>query len=623
MAASPKPSEQSHVRMMMCGSVDDGKSTLLGRMLLDCGAVFDDQLHRLSDESRRYGTTGKDRIDPALLLDGLADERQQGITIDVAYRYFATRRRAFIVADTPGHEQYTRNMATAASTAELAVLLVDVRKGLVAQTRRHMHIVQLLGVRRLVLAINKMDLAAFSEAAYRAVDQQFAAFAEERGIDDFVSVPVSALSGDNVVVRSSSMPWFDGPTLLDALEAPERSRLDAAGPARFPVQMVCRPDSSFRGFQGTVRGGSLSVGQRLIALPSGRQASIARVTTMDGDLEVAAAGRAVTLVLDDEIDIVRGDVLAPVEARPEVADQFTAHMVWMDEQPMLPGRRYLLRIGARTVNVQVTDIKYRIDVESQRKLAARTLSSNDIAVCNLSLDQAVPFDPYRVNRDTGGFIFIDPETNATLGCGMIDHSLRRSSNVHRQAMRIDRAARSAQNRHRPCILWFTGLSGAGKSTVADAVEQRLFSMGCRTMSLDGDNVRQGLNRDLGFTVEDRVENIRRVAEVARLMLDAGLITLVSFISPFRSERELARSLAGDGTFLEIFVDAPLRVCEERDPKGLYRKARSGSIPNFTGIGSPYEAPTDPELRLQTDRSDVESLAERVIALLAQRGVIDP
>ncbi|GAB0149508.1 MULTISPECIES: sulfate adenylyltransferase subunit CysN [Marichromatium] len=613
--------DKTLLRFITCGSVDDGKSTLLGRLLYDCQLLFEDQLASLENDSARFGTTGSGNLDLALLVDGLAAEREQGITIDVAYRFFTTDRRKFIVADTPGHEQYTRNMATGASTAEAAVLLADARKGVLTQTRRHSYIVSLLGIRHLVLAVNKMDLVDWDRETFERISADYRAFAARLGIDAVTCIPVSALTGDNVTAASERMPWYDGPTLLGYLEGVDVERDLRAGPFRMPVQWVNRPNLDFRGFSGTVAGGEVRVGEPLVVLPAGKRSTLARIVTMDGERERAGAGEAVTLVLDDEIDVSRGDLIAGAEARPEVADQFAAHLVWMDEQPLLPGRPYLLRTATAALNAQVTEIKHKVNVNTLEQTAAKHLALNDVAVCNLALDRAVPFDPYVDNRETGAFVLVDRISNATVGCGMIDFALRRAANIHHHAMEIDKSARAAAKGQKPCVLWFTGLSGAGKSTVADLVEQRLHAMGRHTMTLDGDNVRHGLNRDLGFTAEDRVENIRRVAEVARLMVEAGLIVCVSFISPFRSERRLARERLDDGEFLEVFVDADLDTCEARDPKGLYKKARAGEIPNFTGIGSPYEPPEAPELRLDANGSDPETLAEQVVELLAARGVI--
>jgi bifunctional enzyme CysN/CysC len=612
---------KSLLRFITCGSVDDGKSTLIGRLLYDCKLLFEDQLASLQSDSSRFGTTGSGELDLALLVDGLAAEREQGITIDVAYRFFATDRRKFIVADTPGHEQYTRNMATGASTADFAVLLVDARKGVLTQTRRHSYIVSLLGIRNVALAVNKMDLVGWDQQTFEDIASEYRSFAGQLGIRHVSAIPVSALTGDNVSRRSGEMPWYDGPTLLDCLETIAADDTGSDRPFRMPVQWVNRPNLDFRGFSGTIAGGSVRPGDEVVVLPSARAAEVARIVTSDGDRDVAVEGEAVTLVLDQEIDISRGDVIAGQDRRPEVADQFAAHIVWMGDEPMLPGRQYVLRTGTASAAAQITAIKHRVNVNTLEEASAKQIAMNDVASCNLSLDRALPFDRYADNRTMGGFILVDRMTNATIGCGMIDHPLRRASNIHWQALKVDKAARAAANEQKPCVLWFTGLSGSGKSTVADLVEMQLHSMGRRTMLLDGDNVRHGLNRDLGFTDEDRVENIRRVAEVGKLMVDAGLITLVSLISPFRSERDMARGVLADGEFIEIFVDAPLSVCEARDPKGLYRKARAGELPNFTGIDSPYEPPENPELVLKSGEAGPEPLADHVIALLRQRGMI--
>jgi bifunctional enzyme CysN/CysC len=612
---------RSELRFLTCGSVDDGKSTLIGRLLYDTRRLFDDQLRSLESDSRRYGTNGGE-IDFALLVDGLEAEREQGITIDVAYRYFATERRRFIVADTPGHEQYTRNMATGASNAELAVLLVDAQNGVLRQTRRHAFIVALLGIRHVVLAVNKIDLIGYDRIRFEEIAADFNAFAAELGFRSIVAIPMSARHGDNVTGRSQKTLWYTGPTLLEYLEnvdtAPDGR---AAGPFRFPVQWVNRPDATFRGYAGTVAGGVVRPGDTVAVARNGLTARIARIVTRDGDLPEAAVGAAVTLTLDREIDISRGDMLCAADARPEVADQFAAHLIWMADEELLPGRSYLLKSGTRTVGAAVSELKHRVDIDDFKPLAAKTLALNDIGFCNLSLAEPIAFDLYDANRTTGSFILIDRYTNATAAAGMIRFGLRRATNIHWQAMAVDKRARSAAKDQKPCILWFTGLSGAGKSTIANLVEQKLHLMGRHTYMLDGDNVRHGLNRDLGFTDADRVENIRRVAETAKLFVDAGLIVLVSFISPFRSERAMARELVEEGEFIEIFVDAPLAVAEARDPKGLYRKAREGQIANFTGIDSPYEAPVAPDLHLDTAASDPEKLAERVLRYLIERGYV--
>ena len=609
------------LRFITCGSVDDGKSSLIGRLLYDCKLLFEDQLASLETDSARFGTTGAGTLDLALLVDGLAAEREQGITIDVAYRFFTTDKRKFIVADTPGHEQYTRNMATGASTADAAVLLVDARKGVLTQTRRHSYLVSLLGIRHVVLAVNKMDMVDWDRAVFERIAADYRAFAGQLGIPHVTCIPVSALTGDNVTAPSASMGWYGGPTLLAQLETMEVSSDALNRPFRLPVQWVNRPDQHFRGFSGTIAGGSVRVGDPVAILPGGRTTTVARIVTLDGDLDEAVADQAVTLVLAEEVDVSRGDMIAAAAARPEIADQFAAHIVWMSEQPLLPGRGYLLRVGTTLVGAQVTELKHALNVNTQEHIAAKHLDLNAVGMCNVALDRPVPFDTYADNRATGGFVLIDRISNATVGCGMIDFPLRRASNIHWQPMKVAKTARGALKGQKPCVLWFTGLSGAGKSTVADLVEQELHRRGRHTMSLDGDNVRHGLSRDLGFTDEDRVENIRRVGEVAKLMVEAGLIVLVSFISPFRSERRMARALVEAGEFLEIFVDAPLDVCEARDPKGLYQKARAGQLPNFTGISSPYEAPEAPEIHLPAGDETPEALAARVVKELERRGVI--
>lgn len=609
------------LRFLTCGSVDDGKSTLIGRLLYDCKLLFEDQLAALTKDSVRFGTTGEHQLDMALLVDGLAAEREQGITIDVAYRFFTTDRRKFVVADTPGHEQYTRNTATGASTADLAVLLVDARKGVLTQTRRHSYIVSLLGIRQVILAVNKMDLVNWDQATFKHIAADYRAFADQLGIPQVTCIPVSALRGDNITQPSGGMPWYGGPTLLEHLETVEVTSDLPAKPFRMPVQWVNRPHLDFRGLSGTLVAGTVKPGDRVAILPSGRATTVSRIVTMDGDLSEAVAGQAVTLTLAEEVDVSRGDVICAADARPTVADQFAAHLVWMGEKPLLPGRPYLLRLGTTTVDVQVTELKHRVDVNTLQQGAAKHLDLNEVGFCNLSLSRPIPFDAYADNREMGGFILIDRMTNGTVGCGMIDFALRRASNIHWQDLKVDKSARAAAKGQTPCVLWFTGLSGAGKSTVADLVEQELHHLGRHTTILDGDNVRHGLNRDLGFTDEDRVENVRRVAEVAKLMAAAGLIVMVSFISPFRNERQLARELMEEGEFLEIFVDASLADCEARDPKGLYKKARAGQIPNFTGIDSPYEPPATPELHLLAGREPAETSAAKVVAMLRERGLI--
>jgi bifunctional enzyme CysN/CysC len=600
------------LRFITCGSVDDGKSTLIGRLLHDTKLLLDDQLAALESDSRRHGTQGDD-IDFALLVDGLAAEREQGITIDVAYRFFGTERRKFIVADCPGHEQYTRNMATGASTADLAIVLVDARKGLLTQTRRHSYIVSLLGIRHVVLAVNKMDLVGYDQGLFDAIVAGYRELAGQLGIPNVTAIPLSALKGDNMLEPSPAMPWFEGPQLLDHLETVEVERARRGEAFRMPVQWVCRPNHEFRGFAGTVVAGSVEPGMEVAVLPSGRRSKVARVVTEAGDLERAAAGQAITVTLADEVDASRGDVIAAASSPPEVADQFAAHLLWMDDQPLLPGRPYWLKLGSRTVGAQVTEIKHKVDVNTQDQLAAKHLDLNEVAYCNLYLDQPVAFEAYADNRELGAFILIDRQTNSTVAAGTLDFALRRAGNIHWQHVDVDKAARARIKHQAPRCVWFTGLSGSGKSTIANLVEKKLLAMGHHTYMLDGDNVRHGLNKDLGFTDEDRVENIRRVAEVAKLMVDAGLIVLVSFISPFRAERRMAREMFGRGEFLEVFVDTPLEVAERRDVKGLYARARAGLIPNFTGIDSPYEQPDSPELVLDASGGQsAEALAQRVL-----------
>jgi bifunctional enzyme CysN/CysC len=602
---------KSLLRFLTCGSVDDGKSTLIGRLLYDSKMIFEDQLAALEADSRRVGTQGGE-IDFALLVDGLAAEREQGITIDVAYRFFSTDKRKFIVADTPGHEQYTRNMVTGASTADAAIILIDARKGVLTQTRRHSYLVHLLGIRHVVLAINKMDLVGWDQPTYDAILADYAVFAGELGLTDYTPIPMSALRGDNITGPTDHAPWYAGPSLMQWLEeAPVEGDLQAA-PFRMPVQWVNRPDLDFRGFSGLIASGEIAPGDRIKALPSGRESTVARIVTFTGDLPRAVAGQSVTLTLADEIDVSRGDILAEPARPPEVADQFEATLVWMDEEAMLPGRPYLMKIGARTVSAQVTEPKHRVDVNSLAHLAAKRLELNEIGVCNLSLDRAIPFDAYADNRDTGGFILIDRLSNRTVGAGMLHFALRRSQNIHWQALDVGKPERAAQKNQRGRVVWLTGLSGSGKSTIANLVEKKLYAQGRHTYLLDGDNVRHGLNKDLGFTDEDRVENIRRVAEVARLMVDAGLIVLVSFISPFRAERRLARELMAPGEFVEVFVDTPLAEAERRDVKGLYAKARAGELKNFTGVDSPYEPPEHPEIRLDTTALTPADAAERIV-----------
>ncbi|MCA0244228.1 MAG: sulfate adenylyltransferase subunit CysN [Proteobacteria bacterium] len=612
---------KSLLRFITCGSVDDGKSTLIGRLLYDSKMLFEDQLAAIESDSRKWGTQGGE-IDFALLVDGLSAEREQGITIDVAYRFFSTDRRKFIVADTPGHEQYTRNMITGASTADLAVILVDARKGVLTQTRRHSYLVSLIGIRKVVLAINKMDLVDWSQDAFDRIDEDYRAFAARLGLADVQSVPLSALKGDNITAPSAAMPWYEGPTLMQVLEGAELDQTrQQRQPLRLPVQWVNRPNLDFRAFCGQIASGTLRPGQRVRVQPSGRESRVREIVAFGGDRAQAQAGESVTITLEDEVDISRGDLISAADAPAEVADQFECTLVWMADEPMLPGRPYLLKIGTRTVGVTVTEPKYKVNVNTLEHLAAKQLGLNEIGVCNIALDRAVPFDPYAENRATGGFIVVDRLSNNTVGAGMLHFALRRAHNIHLQHLDVDKAARSSLKGQQPAVLWFTGLSGAGKSTIANLVEQRLLALGRHSYLLDGDNVRHGLNRDLGFTAADRVENIRRVAEVAKLMVDAGLIVLSAFISPFRAERELARSLLAEGEFIEIHVDTPLALAESRDVKGLYAKARRGELKNFTGIDSPYEAPQAPELRVDTAGCSAEAAADAVIELLRRRGAI--
>jgi bifunctional enzyme CysN/CysC len=621
--ASLDVGSQELLRFATAGSVDDGKSTLIGRLLYDSKLVFSDHLAALESDSKKVGTQG-DGLDFALLVDGLAAEREQGITIDVAYRFFSTERRKFVVADTPGHEQYTRNMVTGASTADLAVILVDARKGVLTQTRRHSFLVSLLGIRHIVLAVNKLDLVDYSEEAVAAIEQEYRAFAAEIGLDDIVCIPMSALCGDNITQSSPNTPWYTGPSLVEHLESVEVAEELTTGPFRLPVQWVNRPNLDFRGFSGQIVGGTVRPGDRVRVLPSGHESDVARIVTADADLDEAVSGQYVTLTLTDEVDVSRGDVLAAASDPPGVADQFECHLVWMSEEPMLPGRPYLLKLGTRTVGVTVARPKHKINVNTLEHTAARTLELNEIGVCNINLDRQIPFDAYAENRDMGGFILLDRFTNATVAAGLLHFALRRADNVHWQAVEVNKEARALLNGQRPAVIWFTGLSGAGKSTIANLVEKKLHQQGFHTYLLDGDNVRHGLNKDLGFTDADRVENIRRVAEVARLMVDAGIIVLASFISPFRDERRLARDLLGDGEFFEVHVDAPLEVAEARDRKGLYAKARRGELAHFTGIDSPYEPPEAPELRLDASGTvPAEATADLVIEHLRRAGVLTP
>jgi bifunctional enzyme CysN/CysC len=606
-----KQEEKSMLRFITCGSVDDGKSTLIGRLLWDSKLIYEDQLAALEADSKRCGTQGEE-IDYALLLDGLQAEREQGITIDVAYRFFSTDKRKFIVADTPGHEQYTRNMVTGASTADVAVILVDARKGVLTQTRRHSILVSLVGIRNVVLAVNKMDLVEYGAYRFRSIIDEYARFAADLGFDEITSIPISAFKGDNVIARSANTTWYEGPTLLEYLETVQVSDPAIHKPFRMPVQWVNRPNLDFRGFCGTIASGTVRPGDPVVVTSSGQQSRVARIVTMDGDLSEACAGEAVTLTLEDEVDISRGDLLAAAANRPDHADQFAANLVWMHEEPLLPGRGYLLKIGTTTALAQVTDLKYSVDVNTLEHHPAKKLGLNEVGVCNLSVSRPVSFDAYQENRGTGSFILIDRFTHATVGAGMVKFPLRRASNIHWQAIDIDKKARAELKGQKPRVLWFTGLSGSGKSTLANLVEKKLHSMGKHTYILDGDNVRHGLNRDLGFTDVDRVENIRRIAETAKLFVDAGMIVLTAFISPFKSERQMARDLLEQGEFVEIFVNTPIEVCEQRDPKGLYKKARAGQLKNFTGIDSAYESPENPEMVVNTAETPPEVLAEEIV-----------
>jgi bifunctional enzyme CysN/CysC len=604
------------LRFITCGSVDDGKSTLIGRLLYDSKMIFEDQLAALESDSRRVGTQGQE-IDFALLVDGLAAEREQGITIDVAYRFFNTEKRKFIVADCPGHEQYTRNMVTGASTADLAVILVDARKGVLVQTRRHSYLCHLIGIRNVVLAVNKMDLVDYDQARFDAIVADYAAFARSIGIESFTAIPISGFKGDNITTApSGNTPWYSGPSLVEHLESVEvRAAVDAEKPFRMPVQWVNRPDLDFRGFAGLIASGSVKAGEAVRVLPSGKTSTIARIVTLDGDLPSAVAGQAVTLTLADEIDCSRGNVIATADAPPQVADQFEATLVWLDDSGLIPGRGYWLKLATQMVSVTVAEPKYEIDVNSLEHLAAKTLELNQIGVAEMTTDRPLVFEAYADNRTLGGFILIDKLTNATVAAGMLHFSLRRAQNVHWQATDVSRESHAALKNQRPQVLWFTGLSGSGKSTIANEVEKRLNLMNRHTFLLDGDNVRHGLNKDLGFTEVDRIENIRRVGEVAKLMTDAGLIVLTAFISPFRAEREMVRAMLPEGEFVEIYVDTPLEVAEARDVKGLYKKARAGELKNFTGIDSPYEAPEHPDIVVNTTEMSAEQAAEHIVSKL--------
>ena len=603
------------LRFITCGSVDDGKSTLIGRLLYDSKMIFEDQLEALHADSKKVGTQGQE-IDFALLVDGLAAEREQGITIDVAYRFFATEKRKFIVADTPGHEQYTRNMVTGASTADLAVILIDARKGVLTQTRRHSYLAHLIGIQNIVLAVNKMDLVDYDQAVFDGIVKDYTEFANSIGIKEFTALPISGFKGDNITGSSDNTPWYKGPALIEHLETVEvNSATDAEKPFRMPVQRVNRPNLDYRGFSGLIATGSVKPGDAVRVLPSGKTSTITRIVTLDGDLDQAVAGQSVTLCFADEIDCSRGDVIALADNPPQAADQFEATIVWMSDEEMLPGRPYWLKIGAQTVTATIQQPKYQVNVNTMEHLAAKTLDLNAIGLANLSTDKQIVFEPYEQNRTLGGFILIDKISNATVAAGMLNFSLRRAQNVHWQATDVSREFHAGLKNQKPAVLWFTGLSGAGKSTIANLVEKKLARMNRHTFLLDGDNVRHGLNKDLGFTDADRVENIRRVGEVAKLMTDAGLIVITAFISPFRAERDMVRQMMQPGEFIEVHIDTPLAEAESRDVKGLYKKARSGDLKNFTGIDSPYEAPEDPEIRIDTIGMTPEEAADAIVARL--------
>ncbi|MCK5297018.1 MAG: sulfate adenylyltransferase subunit CysN [Alphaproteobacteria bacterium] len=615
-----KQEEKSFLRFITCGSVDDGKSTLIGRLLWDSKMIFEDQLEALKEDSKKVGTQGEN-IDFALLLDGLQAEREQGITIDVAYRYFSTEKRKYIVADTPGHEQYTRNMATGASTADVAVILIDARKGVLTQTRRHSYIVSFAGIKKVILAVNKMDLVNYSKEVYEKIESDYRDFCSSLDFDEIESVPISALNGDNIIEHSYAMDWYHGTTLMGFLETVEVSKKTLENPFRMPVQLVNRPNLDFRGFCGTIESGKIAVGDEIVVSSSGQTSKVKNIITYDGNLEYAIAEQAITLLLEDEIDISRGDVLSETKLQPIYEDQFQAKIVWMNEEPLLPSRSYLIKFGSQTAFAQISDLKYKVNVNNLQHISAKTLELNEIGVCNVFVNRKVSFDAFSDNAGTGKFILVDKYSNATVGAGTIDFPLRRASNLHWQKIDVNKKAHSNIKGQKPCLLWFTGLSGAGKSTIANMVEKKLHLLGKHTYLLDGDNVRQGLNKDLGFTKADRVENIRRIAEVSKLFVDAGIITLAAFISPYRYERREIRELLDDGEFIEIFIDTPLSVCEERDVKGLYKKARTGELKNFTGIDSDYERPANPDIVVNGYSTTPESTAEKIIDELKNRGFL--
>ena len=609
--------EKSLLRFITCGSVDDGKSTLIGRMLYESHMLFDDQLSSLESDSKKIGTQG-DNIDFALLVDGLAAEREQGITIDVAYRFFSTDKRKYIVADTPGHEEYTRNMATGASTADIAIILVDAEQGVLTQTRRHSFIVSMVGVKKVLLAINKLDLVDYSEEVYNNIVSEYQEFANNAlNIDSITPIPISALMGDNVVHKSENTPWYNGQTIMQYLETVEVHDQKISQSFRMPIQWVNRPNSEFRGFSGLIASGGIKSGEEVKILPGGKKSSIKKIVTWSGNLESASAGQSVTVTLDDEIDISRGDVMISAKSSCGESDQFQAHVLWMNDDAMMPGRQYLLKSNTQSATLTLGKLKHKIDVNTLEHLPAKILQLNEIGVCNLSLDKRIAFDPYEENQTMGGFIIIDRMSNNTVGMGLIDFALRRSENIHWQKMDVSKESRAKQKLQTPKVIWFTGLSGSGKSSIANILEKKLQSLGKHTITLDGDNIRHGLNRDLGFTEADRVENIRRVGELAKLMLDSGLICITSFISPFESERSMARTLVSENEFIEVFVDTPLSVCEQRDVKGLYAKARAGEIPNFTGISSPFETPKNPEIRIDTTNISAEEAANQIVEFLSK------